>query len=239
MKKKNLVLITIIVSGILVMSFLTGTGLMKRTDVALGEYSVSEDGKTLTIHAGVTSSMGYTRGFKDNGGGVKPHYLTFYSTFGGLNSSFGAKNEFELELDENDTEIYFERSNGGYELVLQKNIETGEWVKADFAREEAFVINTYEVTDSELVDEYLENDKLITIVKYYEMSDGTWRTDEHTYQYRLEITSRMSNAEKDSTFVFLSNIKEITFGQAWKASGFSSNMEDYFDVEDAKFVAVK
>lgn len=239
MKKKNLVLITIIVSGILVMSFLTGTGLMKRTDVALGEYSVSEDGKTLTFHAGVTSSMGYTRGFKDNGGGVKPHYLTFYSTFGGLNSSFGAKNEFELELDENDTEIYFERSNGGYELVLQKNIETGEWVKADFAREEAFVINTYEVTDSELVDEYLENDKLITIVKYYEMSDGTWRTDEHTYQYRLEITSRMSNAEKDSTFVFLSNIKEITFGQAWKASGFSSNMEDYFDVEDAKFVAVK
>ena len=37
----------------------------------------------------------------------------------------------------------------------------------------------------------------------------------------------------------LSNIKEITFDQAWKASGLSSNMNDYFDVEDAKFVAMK
>lgn len=73
--------------------------------------------------------MGYIRGFKDVGGREKPHYLTFYSTFGGLNSSFGAKNEFILELGENDSEIYFNRKDGGYELVLQKNIETGEWVK--------------------------------------------------------------------------------------------------------------
>lgn len=49
----------------------------------------------------------------------------------------------------------------------------------------------------------------------------------------------MNNAAKDSTFVFLSNIEEITFDQAWKASGFSSNMDDYFDVKDAKFVAMK
>ena len=27
-----------------------------------------------------------------------------------------------------------------------------------------------------------------------------------------------------------------TFDQAWKAAGFSSNMDDYFDVEVAKFV---
>jgi len=71
--------------------------------------------------------MGYIRGYKNDGGGVKPHYLTFYSTFGGLNSSFGAKNKFELELGEDDTEIYFNRPDGGYELVLQKNTETGEW----------------------------------------------------------------------------------------------------------------
>lgn len=49
----------------------------------------------------------------------------------------------------------------------------------------------------------------------------------------------MSAAEKDSTFVFLSNIKDITFEQAWKASGFSSSMDDYFKEEDAKFVALK
>lgn len=104
---------------------------------------------------------------------------------------------------------------------------------------EPSVVKTYEVTDSELTQEYLDNDELITIVKYYEMSDDTWKTDDYTYQYRLEITGRMSNAAKDSTFVFLSNMKDITFEQAWKASGFSSNMEDYFKEEDAKFVAMK
>lgn len=102
--------------------------------------------------------------------------------------------------------------------------------------EEPVVVKTYEVTDS---DTAFEDDELVTMVQYYEMSDGTWKTDTHTYQYRLEITGRMGNAEKDSTFVFLSNIKNITFEQAWKAAGFSSNTNDYFNEEDAKFVALK
>lgn len=104
------------------------------------------------------------------------------------------------------------------------------------SQKEPSVVKTYEVTDSELA---FENDELVTMVKYYEMSDGTWKTDDYTYQYRLEVTGRMNNADKDSTFVFLSNIKDITFEQAWKASGLSSNMNDYFKEEDAKFVAMK
>lgn len=104
------------------------------------------------------------------------------------------------------------------------------------SQKELSVVKTYEVTDSELA---FENDELVTMVKYYEMSDGTWKTDDYTYQYRLEVTGRMNNADKDSTFVFLSNIKDITFEQAWKASGLSSNMDDYFKEEDAKFVAMK
>lgn len=106
-------------------------------------------------------------------------------------------------------------------------------------RKEPSVVKTYEVTDSELAEEYWENNELVTMVKYYEMSDGTWKTDDYTYQYRLEVTGRMNNAYKDSTFVFLSNTTDITFEQAWKASGFSSNMDDYFKEEDAKFVAMK
>ena len=102
---------------------------LTRNDVVLLDYSVSEDGTEITLNTTIPTSMGYIRGFKDNGGGVKPHYLTFYSTFGGLNSSFGAKHEFELELDKTDTEIWFNRADGGYELVLQKNEETGEWVR--------------------------------------------------------------------------------------------------------------
>ena len=104
------------------------------------------------------------------------------------------------------------------------------------SQKEPSVVKIYEVTDSELT---FENDELVTMVKYYEMSDGTWKTDDYTYQYILEVTGRMHNADKDSTFVFLSNIKDITFEQAWKASGLSSNMDDYFKEEDAKLVAMK
>lgn len=107
------------------------------------------------------------------------------------------------------------------------------------SKKEPSVVLTYEVTDSDIAEEYWNNNRLVTMVKYYKMSDGTWKTDDYTYQYRLEITGRMNNADKDSTFVFLSNTKNITFDQAWKASGFSSNIDDYFKEYDAKFVALK
>lgn len=45
--------------------------------------------------------------------------------------------------------------------------------------------------------------------------------------------------KKIAHLFFLSNIENITFDQAWKAAGFSSNMDDYFDVEVAKFVGMK
>jgi len=130
MKKKRfatLSAVTLAVLAVLALSFFIGTGFSKRTDVVLTGFSVSEDGTKLTIRTMIPTSMGYIRGFRDDGGGVKPHYLTFYSTFGGFNSSFGAKHEFELELGENDTELYFCRPGGGYEPVLRKNPGTGKW----------------------------------------------------------------------------------------------------------------
>ena len=107
------------------------------------------------------------------------------------------------------------------------------------SQKEVSIIKTYDVTDSELTEECFENNELVTIVKYYEMSDGTWKTDDYTYQYRVEVTGRMNNAAKDSMYVFLSNTKDITFDQAWKASGLSSNIDDYFKEEETKLVAVK
>lgn len=121
--------VIVITALLIIAAFFVSTGFRERTDVFLGDFSVSEDGKELTFTAGVFSSMGYIRGYKDEGGGVKPHYLKFYSTFGGWNSSLGAKSEFVLELDEDDNEIFFSRPDGGYELVLQKDQETGEWVR--------------------------------------------------------------------------------------------------------------
>lgn len=55
--------------------------------------------------------------------------MDFYSTFGGLNNSLGTASTFVLEVDPEDTEIYFSRPNGGYELVLIKAYNTGEWVR--------------------------------------------------------------------------------------------------------------
>ena len=98
------------------------------------------------------------------------------------------------------------------------------------------MVKTYKATASENA---FEDDELVIFVKYYEMSDGTWKTDDYTYQYRLVITGRMPNAVKDTTYVFLSNIEEISFQKAMMASGLSSNLEAYFDKEVAKFVGMK
>ncbi len=71
---------------------------------------------------------------------------------------------------------------------------------------------------------------------YYEMNDGTWMCDDVIYKYRLEIKGRMPNAAVDSTFVYLSNIEEISFEQAYKAAGVSSSTADYFSPEEAVLV---
>lgn len=74
---------------------------------------------------------------------------------------------------------------------------------------------------------------------YYKLSDGTWEYDGHTYKFRLEISGRMPNAVKDSTYVYLSNIENISFQKAMMASGLSSNTEDYFTIEEAVLVELK
>ena len=71
---------------------------------------------------------------------------------------------------------------------------------------------------------------------YHEMTDGTWMCDDHSYKYRLEISGRMPNAAVDSSFVYLSNIEEITFFQAYMAAGVSSNLNDNFSAEEAVLV---
>jgi len=126
MKKKILIFISVVV--VLTLILFIGTGFTKNPKVVIKDYSVSEDGKKLIFSIGIPDSIGYTRGFKNKGGGVKSHYLNFYNTFGVINSSLGAKFDYVLELDADDTEIYFNRTDGGYELVLQKN-EKGIWVR--------------------------------------------------------------------------------------------------------------
>lgn len=101
------------------------------------------------------------------------------------------------------------------------------------------VVETYAETPLDQVDACWDNDEYVNLTTYYEMSDGTWKTRNYVYPYRLEITGRMGNAVKDSSYIYLSRTNDITFDQAWKASGLSSNLNDYFDEEEARLVAIK
>ncbi len=108
-----------------------------------------------------------------------------------------------------------------------------------FGTEEIYIVKTYMETPSEIYAENLENGILNTVVTHYQLSDGSWKTDDYSYKYKLILKGRMNNAEHDSEFQILSNSDDITFDDAWKAFGFSSNSEDYFAPQDAIIVAVK
>jgi len=82
---------------------------------------------------------------------------------------------------------------------------------------------------------------------YSKMSDGTWRvhylnelgemSETHAYKYRIVIHGTMPNAAVASNFILLSNLPDITFRRAWMASGLSSNLDDYFEPQEAIFVS--
>lgn len=71
---------------------------------------------------------------------------------------------------------------------------------------------------------------------YYGNTDGTWQVDGRLYRYRLVITGRMPNTPGDTTFVYLSNLEEISFERAWRAAGYSNSSTDYFLPEEAVLV---
>jgi hypothetical protein len=106
--------------------YLVVTGLLPTTTVYLADYSVMKDHNVITILTGNTSSMGYIRGMSDVSDDPQKMELQFYSAFGGLNSSLGARNVFVLHLKQECTEIYM-RNPDGFHLVLQKNPQTGQW----------------------------------------------------------------------------------------------------------------
>ena len=97
----------------------------------------------------------------------------------------------------------------------------------------------YEATPTDDIQEKYDNEEFVYQKSHYRAADGMWVCEGHTYKYRLEITGRLNNAAKSTTYIVLSNSKDITFDQTWKASGLSSLMSDYFDPEDAVIVGNK
>lgn len=94
----------------------------------LYSYSVSANGSEITVSTILQDSMGYIRDIAVEKDGDKI-YAIFYTTFGGLNSKIGAKNEFDIEVNPSCKEIYFYRGEAGYDLVLQKDESINEWVQ--------------------------------------------------------------------------------------------------------------
>lgn len=126
MHKKRKTIVIVILLVIIVMGLFICSGFRKRTDVVLIKHEILEDNKKIKLSVGVTSSVGYVRKIK-----VKEKYnsiyVTFYSTFG-INSNFGAKHEYTLELNSNVENVYF-YTKDGYKLVLTNNKNT--WEKID------------------------------------------------------------------------------------------------------------
>jgi len=135
--------------------------------------------------------------------------------------------------------------SGGLWFVYEFEDGTSEKSQMYYVRNESknnvfpYVVNTYEKTSAELIQEYYDTSKVVVRSTYYELSDGTWKSGDYSYKYKLELTGRLNNAKKDSRYIILSNIKDITFEQAWKAEGLSSNSNDYFNPEIAVIVGVQ
>lgn len=123
--------ITIIISSILALVvlcaavYLIGSGFSRMSNVYLADYEVSESGESITINVAVASSVGYTRAI-DTQLQSSGLYVTFYPAFGGINGNWGAKHIFEIELEDECSQIYFYNGND-WTLVLEKDLKTKKW----------------------------------------------------------------------------------------------------------------
>lgn len=156
---KKIILIILGIITILGSVFLLATG-KERTDVYLKDFEVSSDGKTMTINIDVSSSIGYVRKMKRTSGSMN-YYYTFYSTYG-INSKLGAKDTFEIELDENVDEIYFYTGDKGYKLVLVKDIVTQEWNKISYKENNTLKVNLFDIDEivNVSIDTYSQNENI-------------------------------------------------------------------------------
>lgn len=125
MKKFIPLLLAFFIGAALGALFVT-PGFQKRTDVYLQKFSVSEDGSAVTVQTFTTGSMGYIRAMEAKKIGDEIH-CSFYRCLGGLNSSLGAENTFEIPLDHPTQRIYFDRGTSFDQLVLERDAGAGEW----------------------------------------------------------------------------------------------------------------
>ena len=125
-KYKKVAVITLAIVVALAAFYVIAPGFTKQGNVYIADYSVSEDSTEMNINVGVSTSIGYVRKIAEHQQHGGKLYLDCYSAFGGINGSWGAKNEYNIQIDEDTTMIALYRSADCYETVLEKD-ENGEW----------------------------------------------------------------------------------------------------------------
>ena len=185
--KKNILIITVIIIIILSGLFFFVTG-RERTDVYLKNFEVSTDGRTMTINVGVSGSTGYIRKIKRTSGSMN-HYYSFYSTYG-INSKLGAKNTFEIEIDDNVDEIYFYTGDKGYRLVLVKDYVTQKWNKINYKDNNILKINLFDI------DEIIK----VSIDTYSQYGNNNEYNDKDTIEKLYNIFNDLETKEINTNY---------------------------------------
>ena len=186
-------------------------------DKEFGNYIIIENDNGVKVYYGHLSAVEVAKGDK-----VKQRAVI--GKVGKTGTATGANLHFEIQINGEyyNPELFW--TNTQAELIN---------------KELPSVVETYEKTPPEQGQEDLGSSEETVINYYYKLDDGSWKSGDYTYKYRLVLTGRLNNAVKDSGYVVLSNTKDITFEQAWKASGLSSNSNDYFNPEEAVIVEIK
>ena len=130
MRKNKILVIVLAVIVALTAVYVIAPGFSKQGNVYITDYSFSEDGTEMTITFGVSTSIGYVRNVSEHQQHGGKLYLDCYSAFGGINGSWGAKNEYTIRLDEDTETIAIYRSVNCYDTVLEKD-ENGKWQYAE------------------------------------------------------------------------------------------------------------
>lgn len=220
MKKKPLIISLIVVALIVIGLFIASGG--SRTDVFLKDFELSQDGKTMTLKVGVSSSAGYVRKMKRTSGSMN-YYFTFYSTFG-INSRLGAKDTFTIDIDNNVDEIYFYTGGKGYKKVLELN-DDGEWVKVSSANKRIEIIKP-ENYNSVKFNKYLERDNRTIYLAgnieevYYTDSETrmslkdyiskSYQTLDDSVKHLTDIMDYIDTLKDGGTTIYKSNAYDIT-----------------------------
>ena len=120
-KKLSIIIVVLLLLGC---AYYFGVGFLPATNVVVTDFQVSEQQDSMTIQTSIATSAGYTRSVKNVSDDPKKMMLKFYSAFGGVNGSIGAKSEFDLPLSPECKEIYVLLYDD-YKLLIAKNPTTG------------------------------------------------------------------------------------------------------------------